>query len=282
MQAVPAILAASRGICHATHRRETWGTLPRHEWPWTKGNTGYRVIEITSSNAREGVVDQKRWLVKVLMSAAAGGLVVASLAGCGRITAKIDDYSPKDPGAPLRVEAGKTVPLSVTFTNTGNRTGSFHVRAVVKDSASIQVGTPAKTVTVERGKSDTVTWAHVVLTPGTYTVQFIVGKDPNTTYTLAPAEPAPLIVGTQAVVSTKFKAGDRVRVSSEVNVRTGPGTDQPKVTHVNYRGSAPIGAEGKVIGGPEMAEGYLWWRVEFDAGYTGWCIEDPLTKAAGG
>ena len=227
-------------------------------------------------------MDQKRRFVQVLMMAAVGGLVAASLAGCGRITAKIDDYSPKDPGAPLRVEAGKTVPLSVTFTNTGNRTGVFQVRAVVKDSTSAQVGTPAKTVTVERGKSDTVKWEHVVLTPGTYTVQFIVGKDANTTYSLAPAEPTPLIVGTTVVPSTKFKTGDRVRVSSEVNVRTGPGTDQPKVSHVNYRGSAPIGAEGKIIGGPEKAEGYVWWRVEFDAGYTGWCIEDPLTKAAGG
>jgi hypothetical protein len=227
-------------------------------------------------------VGQNRQLVKVLMSAAAGGLVLASLAGCGRVTAKIESYSPNDPGAPVRVEAGKIVPLSVTFTNTGNRTGSFQVRAVVRNSASVQVGANPQTVTVERGKSHTVTWEHVVLAPGTYTVQFIVGKDATTTYTLAPASPAPLIVGIPAVVSTKFKVGDRVRVTSEVNVRTGPGTDSPKVTHVNYRGSAPIGAEGKVIGGPEKADGYVWWRVEFDVGYTGWCIEDPLTKAAGG
>lgn len=227
-------------------------------------------------------MSQKKAWVKVLMSVAVGGLVIASLAGCARVTAKIDDWSPKDPGAPIRVEAGKTVPISVTFTNTGNRTGSFHVRAVVRDSANVQVGATPQTVTVERGKSHTVTWEHVVLKPGTYTVQFIVGKDANTALTQAPAAAAPLIIGLPAVASTKFRTGDQVRVASPVRVRTAPGTENPEVTHVNYRGSAPTGAEGKVIGGPEKAGEYVWWRIEFVSGYTGWCIEDPLTKAAGG
>jgi len=220
----------------------------------------------------------KRW-VRILAPVAACGLLVAALAGCGRVTAKIDAYSPSNP---VQVEAGKTVPLSVTFTNTGNRTGTFFVRALVKNSANVPVPMPAKDVTVAAGKQGTAVWEFIVTSPGTYTIQFIVGKDANTTYTQAPAEPSPLIVGLPAVASTKFKVGDRVRVTSAVRVRTGPGTENAQVTHVNYRDSAPAGVEGKVIGGPEKAGEWVWWRVEFDAGYTGWCIEDNLTKAAGG
>lgn len=224
---------------------------------------------------------RKKW-VRILMPVAAGVVIVGALAGCGRVSATIESFSPSNPGSPVRVEVGKTVPLSVTFTNTGNRTGSFFVRAIVKDSANMPLPIPGKTVTVGAGRQDTVTWDLLVPAPGTYTVQFILGKDATTTLAQAPREPAPVIVGVPAVVSTKFKAGDRVRVASPVRVRTGPGTDNREVTHVNYPGAAPVGAQGKVIGGPEKAGEWVWWRVEFDAGYTGWCIEEPLTKVTGG
>ncbi len=214
------------------------------------------------------------------MQVAASLLALAALAGCGRVTARIDSYSPNNPGSPVQVEAGKTVPLSLTFTNTGNRTGTFVVRAIIKDSMNVQVGEAPLTVTVDPGKSHTVTWEHVVRSPGNYTVQFTVGRDANTFLAQEPANPARLIVGLPAVVSTKFRTGDRVRVTTAVNVRTGPGTTNPKVTHVNYRDTAPPGTEGKIIGGPDKADGYVWWRVEFDVGYTGWCIEDALTKGA--
>jgi len=227
-------------------------------------------------------VIQKRQTVKVLMSAAAGALVLASLAGCGRVTARIDDWSPKDPGAPIRVEAGKAATLSLTFTNTGNRTGSFLARAVVRDSANVLVVIPPQTVTVAAGRQHTVSWEHIVASPGTYSVQFILGKDATTTYAQAPAAPAQLIVGVPAVASTKFRIGDRVRVTDAVRVRTGPGTENAQVSHVNYRDSAPAGVQGKVIGGPERAGEWVWWRVEFDAGYTGWSIENNLAKVAGG
>jgi len=219
---------------------------------------------------------------RVLMATTAGVVLAAALVGCGRVTARIDAYSPSDPGSPVRVEAGKTVTLSLTFTNTGNRSGTFYARAIVRDSANVLVTVPPQTVTVAAGKQHTVTWEHTVASPGTYTVQFILGKDASTTYSQAPAAPTPLIVGVPAVVSTKFRIGDRVRVTDAVRVRTGPGTENPQVSHVNYRDSAPAGVEGKVIGGPERAGDYVWWRVEFDAGYTGWSIENNLARVAGG
>lgn len=180
----------------------------------------------------------------------------------------------------MRAEAGKTVPLSVTFTNTGNRTGEFYVRALVKDSVGLPVSIPPRTVTVDPGKQATVTWDYLVPAAGTFTVQFVVGKDANTTWDTFPKTPAEALIGLPAVVSTKFRVGDLVRVVQAVNVRTAPGVENPKVSHVNYRDVAPAGLRGKVVGGPEKAGGYVWWRVEFEAGYTGWCIEDTLSKAA--
>jgi hypothetical protein len=178
------------------------------------------------------------------------------------------------------VEAGKATTLRLTFTNTGNRTGSFLARAVVRDGANVLVPIPPQTVTVAAGKQHTVTWEHIIAAPGTYTVQFILGRDLNTTFAQAPAAPERLIVGVPAVASTKFRSGDRVRVTSAVRVRTGPGTGSPEVVHVNYRGSAPAGVGGRIIGGPERAGDWVWWRVEFEAGYTGWCIEDALDSVA--
>lgn len=224
----------------------------------------------------------KRAVRKVLLAAAAALVALAVATGCGRVAAKVSDYGPKEPGSPVRVEAGKSVPLTVTFTNTGNRSGTFLVRAVVRDSLGARAGTPPQpqTVAVDPGKSHTATWTYTVPAAGTYTVQFIVGKDENTAYDQQPKTPAQVIVGLPAVASTKFQVGDRVRVTSSVNVRTGPGKEAARVSHVNYRDVAPAGTEGKVVGGPERADDYVWWRVEFDVGYTGWCIEDALGKAA--
>ncbi len=220
---------------------------------------------------------RKMRTVKVLVQVAAGGLVLAALAGCGRVTARIDTHTPAEP-MPVQVEAGKTTTLSLTFTNTGNRTGTFIANAIVRDSANARVGESPRSVTVDPGRSRTVTWEHLVRSPGTYTVLFTVGKDETTILSQSPREPARLIVGLPAVVSAKFRSGDRVRVTQQVNVRTGPGTGNREVSHVNYRDHAEAGTQGRIVGGPDRADNYVWWRVEFDVGYTGWCIEDALVK----
>lgn len=215
--------------------------------------------------------------IRILVQGAAGVLVLAALAGCGKVTARIDTHTPADPTS-VQVEAGKTTTLSLTFTNTGNRTGAFIAKAIVRDSSNVQVGEAPQSVTVDPGKSRTVTWEHLVRSPGTYTVLFTVGKDETTVLSQSPKEPARLIIGLPAVVSAKFLSGNRVRVTQLVNVRTGPGTSNPEVSHVNYRDHAEAGTQGKIVGGPDKADNYVWWRVEFDVGYTGWCIEDALVK----
>lgn len=222
---------------------------------------------------------RKRRLIQLALPVVGGLVLLGALAGCGRVNARIDSASPADAGNPVRVEAGKTVPISVTFTNIGNRTGVFHVQAVVRDGAGLRIPLEPRMVPVDPGKQGTASWNFVVTSPGTYTVQYTVGKDAQTALATWPKDPVAAIVGLPAVASDKFRTGDRVKVAQAVNVRTGPGVENPKVSHVNYRDVAPAGVQGKIVGGPERAGGYVWWRVEFEAGYTGWCIEDALTKA---
>ena len=62
--------------------------------------------------------------------------------------------------------------------------------------------------------------------------------------------------------------GDTVKVTASLNVRTGPST--PEITDTRYPGQAPAGTLGKIVAGPQSANGYTWWRVDFGPGlYSG-------------
>ena len=78
--------------------------------------------------------------------------------------------------------------------------------------------------------------------------------------------------------SAKFNIGNRVRANTNLNVRTGPGTGYPEITDPDYPGYAMTGTTGTVLSGPVSANGYLWWNIQYDAGYTGWSVEDGLDK----
>jgi len=43
--------------------------------------------------------------------------------------------------------------------------------------------------------------------------------------------------------------------------------------------TAPAGAAGYVRAGPQTADGYTWWRVAFNSGVTGWCVDAYLEAA---
>ena len=73
----------------------------------------------------------------------------------------------------------------------------------------------------------------------------------------------------------KFQVGDRVRTTANLNIRTGPG-GYPEISDSDYPGYASIGSTGTVLDGPVSAGGYTWWKVQFDAGYTGWCVDNWL------
>ena len=77
----------------------------------------------------------------------------------------------------------------------------------------------------------------------------------------------------------KFNIGDTVRVTTNLNVRTGPGTSYPEITDPDYPGYAPAGTRGIVLSGPTSANNYIWWEVDYGPGlYSGWSVEDGLEK----
>jgi uncharacterized protein YraI len=71
--------------------------------------------------------------------------------------------------------------------------------------------------------------------------------------------------------------GDTFRLIANLNVRTGPGTNYPEITDPDYHDMAPAGTKGKVLAGPQSANGYTWWRADFGPGlYSGWAVIDGL------
>ena len=76
--------------------------------------------------------------------------------------------------------------------------------------------------------------------------------------------------------TSKFNTGDTVHTTANLNVRTGAGVSYPEISDPDYPGYAPTGTTGVILDGPESADGYIWWKVEYDAGYTGWSAQDWL------
>jgi hypothetical protein len=95
-----------------------------------------------------------------------------------QVLARIDDYSPKDPNNPVRVQVGGSTSLSVRFTNTGNTAWRFIVGASVWDSKGRVVGDYSTTLSapLQLGQQTSVSWSHLVREAGDYWVQFGVWK----------------------------------------------------------------------------------------------------------
>jgi len=72
--------------------------------------------------------------------------------------------------------------------------------------------------------------------------------------------------------------GDRVESNQNLNVRQCADAQCLEITDPDYIGYAPSGTEGTVLDGPESADGYTWWEVQWDAGYTGWSVENGLDE----
>ena len=81
------------------------------------------------------------------------------------------------------------------------------------------------------------------------------------------------------VYAAKFNIGDTVEVTTNLNVRTGPGTAYLEITDSDYHDYAPAGTKGRVLDGPSNADGYVWWKIDFGPGlYSGWSVEGGLEK----
>ncbi len=71
-------------------------------------------------------------------------------------------------------------------------------------------------------------------------------------------------------VSTKFRAGEKVKVTSNLNVRATASTNGTLL------GTQPLGSTGTIVGGPTNNNGFNWWNVNYDSGIDGWSVEDFL------
>ncbi len=89
------------------------------------------------------------------------------------------------------------------------------------------------------------------------------------------------LVCVTAVDASAFVVGDAVKVVANTNVRTGPGTNYGEITDPDYSGTARAGTVGKITAGPQNANNYTWWKVDFGPGlYTGWAVQDGFQAAA--
>ena len=186
------------------------------------------------------------------------------------------------PASLATVTVGQSVTLSVTIKNTGPVAWQFIAGATVWNSGGSIVADYSTTLSfnLQPGQTTTVNWNHTVNQAGDFWVQFGVWEGtPFIAENLLGKDPSPsqkLIVGQTA---GKFQIGDRVGTTANLNVRTGPGTGFPEIDDLDYPGVAPSGAIGTVLDGPISANDFIWWRVQFDDGYTGWCAENWLEEA---
>ncbi|HAF70400.1 TPA: hypothetical protein DCL37_03465 [Candidatus Acetothermia bacterium] len=203
--------------------------------------------------------------------------VALLLGGCAHIEATVRGHSPSEP---VQVKPGEAVSLSVTVANTGNRARSFIVRASVwrKGGPLEKRYETVLEPPLKPGEERTISWTHTAGQEGEYSIQFSVWKDEDTPLAQAPqtAQPLIVVVGAPEPVPGKFSLGERVRVMQNLNVREGPGLEQPEVTDPEYPGYLPEGSLGNILEGPVEADGYRWWKVDFDRGVTGWCVEDGI------
>lgn len=78
----------------------------------------------------------------------------------------------------------------------------------------------------------------------------------------------------KAPPSPEFDSGVRVKTTSGLRIRDGPSLD------TSTQATAPAGKGGVIVDGPEMEDAYWWWKIEYDAGYTGWSAQTGLTKSS--
>jgi uncharacterized protein YgiM (DUF1202 family) len=77
--------------------------------------------------------------------------------------------------------------------------------------------------------------------------------------------------GTAPPPTGDLTAGDTVRVTENLNMRSGAGTNFGIVA------TLPAGTTGKVLAGPRAGSGYTWYQIQASAG-SGWVVRDWITK----
>jgi len=90
---------------------------------------------------------------------------------------------------------------------------------------------------------------------------YVIDADNQDRYPLVTWTPTP---------PPKFRVGDWVRTTANLNVREGPGLSYAIID------TMPLGTLGQIVGGPVEADGYVWWNVDYAVGVRGWSAENWL------
>jgi len=89
--------------------------------------------------------------------------------------------------------------------------------------------------------------------------------------TATPLPPTPIPAGIRPGVTVQV-----VNTGEDgMSFRTGPGTKYVRIEVLKD------GAVLKVVGGPEKADGFTWWRLQAEGGTIGWGVEDFLEPTGG-
>jgi|WetSurMetagenome_2_1015567.scaffolds.fasta_scaffold04974_8 uncharacterized protein YgiM (DUF1202 family) len=75
-----------------------------------------------------------------------------------------------------------------------------------------------------------------------------------------------------APISIQFNVGDRIETTTNLNVRSSPGVNSPVID------AMAKGSKGTIIEGPSIANNLNWWKINYDAGITGWSSGKWLKK----
>lgn len=70
----------------------------------------------------------------------------------------------------------------------------------------------------------------------------------------------------------KFNIGDLVRTIDSLNVRQNPGLGSPVIKTMSAN------TTGRILQGPEIRDGYTWWKIRYSDGTTGWSSDHRLVR----
>ena len=121
----------------------------------------------------------------------------------------------------------------------------------------VQVGTPSGTTYSDTGLSASTAYS--------YTVKAVDAAG-NTSANSNTAS------ATTLAATAAFGIGDRMVTTANLNVRASASANGTLL------GNQSQGSLGTLVGGPTIADGYIWWNINYDTGVDGWSVQDYIAK----
>ena len=209
---------------------------------------------------------------------------ISSSAGAGWVAAQY--LTPMDSAGPGSPSPAPSPSASATPTGISNTMGigdsirvtaPLNMRSGTSTTSSVLTVLPINTtgsIVAGPQAGSGYSWFQISTSSGT---GWVVSNYIQKTGQGSPASPTatPTASSTPGIPNTQGIAiGDTVRSTAPLNVRSSPSTNAGIV------GIMPQGTQGSVLGGPQSANGYLWWRVSTPSS-TGWVAGSFLTKVTG-